>query len=74
MSSEQNGEEQSTPGDAEGGQPMGRRRGLTSLTLSWLAEKFRRAEQLKKQISEGNYQVDTQKVAKAVLGEPDPPR
>ncbi len=43
-----------------------RRRGLTSLTLEWLAEKLRRAERIKGALQEGTYQVDSGKVAKAI--------
>jgi anti-sigma28 factor (negative regulator of flagellin synthesis) len=44
-----------------------RKRGLTSLTIQWLAEKFRRAEKIKEELSQGTYQVDSDKVAKAII-------
>ena len=44
-----------------------RRRGLTSVTLQWLAEKLRKAEKIKEELSQGTYRVDTCKVAKAIL-------
>jgi Anti-sigma-28 factor, FlgM len=44
-----------------------RKRGLTSVTLQWLAEKFRRAQRIKSELSNGKYQVDTDKVARAIL-------
>jgi anti-sigma28 factor (negative regulator of flagellin synthesis) len=44
-----------------------RRRGLTSMTLQWLAEKLRRAEKIKAELHDGTYQVDTSKVAQAIL-------
>lgn len=44
-----------------------RRRGLTSVTLQWLAEKFRRAQNIKNQLSNGTYTVDSDKIAKAIL-------
>jgi anti-sigma28 factor (negative regulator of flagellin synthesis) len=46
---------------------MPRRRGLTSVTLQWLAEKLRRAEKIKDALNRGTYEVDTSKVAKAIL-------
>ena len=48
-------------------QPAPRRRGLTSVTLQWIAEKLRRAEKIKDELNRGTYQVDTSKVAKAIL-------
>jgi hypothetical protein len=44
-----------------------RKRGLTSLTIQWLAEKFRRAEKIKEELSQGTYQVDSDKVAQAII-------
>jgi anti-sigma28 factor (negative regulator of flagellin synthesis) len=44
-----------------------RRRGLTSLTLEWLAEKFRRTERIKEALNKGTYEVDSSKVAEAML-------
>ena len=44
-----------------------RRRGLTSLTLEWIAEKFRRANKIKEELAQGSYQVDSDKVAKAIV-------
>jgi Anti-sigma-28 factor, FlgM len=44
-----------------------RKRGLTSLTLEWLAEKFRRTERIKDALHRGTYQVDSNEVAKAML-------
>jgi hypothetical protein len=44
-----------------------RRRGLTSITLQWIAEKLRRAERIKTQLQSGTYEVDSSKVAKAIL-------
>lgn len=44
-----------------------RRRGLTSVTLQWLAEKFRRAQNIKTQLNKGTYTVDSDKIAKAIL-------
>ncbi len=47
--------------------PQPRKRGLTSLTLGWLAEKLRRTEAIKEQIKSGNYKVDPEKVAAAII-------
>ena len=44
-----------------------RKKGLTSLTLEWIAEKFRRAERIKDALHKGTYEVDSSKVAKAML-------
>jgi anti-sigma28 factor (negative regulator of flagellin synthesis) len=44
-----------------------RKRGLTSVTLQWLAEKFRRAQRIKSELSTGKYQIDSDKVARAIL-------
>ena len=44
-----------------------RRRGLTSVTLQWLAEKLRRAEKIKDALNQGTYEIDSSKVAKAIL-------
>lgn len=44
-----------------------RRRGLTSVALQWVAERFRRAEQVKEQIATGTYKVESDKIAKAIL-------
>lgn len=44
-----------------------RRRGLTSLTLGWLADRLRRAAQVKEQVEKGQYSVDSEKVAAAIV-------
>jgi anti-sigma28 factor (negative regulator of flagellin synthesis) len=52
-------------------QKASRRRGLTSVTLQWLADRLRRAERIKGALESGTYKVDSNKVAKALLdGEP----
>ena len=44
-------------------------RSLTSLTLGWIADKLRKAELIKKQIADGKYQIDSEKVAAAILND-----
>jgi anti-sigma28 factor (negative regulator of flagellin synthesis) len=51
-----------------------RKRGLTEVTLGWLAERLRKTESIKTKLAEGSYEVDTRKVAKAIVdpvGAPD---
>jgi anti-sigma28 factor (negative regulator of flagellin synthesis) len=45
----------------------GRRRGLTSVALQWIADKMRRTERIKEELQRGTYQVDSNKVAQAIL-------
>lgn len=45
-----------------------RRKGLTSLTLQWLADKLRRTDKIKEELSQGTYEIDSSKVAKAIIG------
>jgi|688.fasta_scaffold2444401_1 hypothetical protein len=53
--------------NADNGEKRPRKKGLTSLTLEWIAEKFRRAERIKDALNKGTYEVDSSKVAKAML-------
>ncbi len=46
---------------------QGRKRGLTSVALQWLAEKMRRTERIKEELERGTYQVDSSKIAEAIL-------
>jgi len=46
-----------------------RKRGLTSLTLQWLAERVRKAERIKEELAQGKYQVKSDKIASALLNE-----
>jgi anti-sigma28 factor (negative regulator of flagellin synthesis) len=48
-----------------------RKRSLTEVTLGWLAERLRKTEKIKAELEKGNYKVDTEKVASAILNEPD---
>jgi len=47
-----------------------RKRGLTSVMLGWLAERVRRAENIKLQIQSGTYQVDSEKIAASLVTAP----
>jgi len=60
--------------DNDNNQKPPRKRGLTSMTLQWIAEKFRRAEKIKEELSQGTYQVDSDKVAKAIIDNTHPPQ
>lgn len=46
-----------------------RKRSLTDLTLGWIAERVKRTEKIKKEIANGEYKVDSQKIASAILNE-----
>ena len=43
------------------------KRGLTSVTLQWIAEKLRRTTQIKEELQRGTYRVDSNKIAEAIL-------
>ena len=45
-----------------------RPRSMTTLKLQWLAERVRKCRQIKQQVEDGSYNVDSQEVAKAILG------
>lgn len=55
--------------DAGNNDKKPRRRGLTELTLGWIAERFRKAERIKEQLEKGEYQVDSESVAKSLTTE-----
>lgn len=46
-----------------------RKRSLTEITLTWLAERVRRAEKIKEEVNKGTYTVDSQKIASAILND-----
>lgn len=52
-----------------GGGHSDKRRSLTSITLGWIAQRLRKAEKIRSDIESGHYQVDTEKVAAALLNE-----
>ena len=51
-----------------------RKRGLTSVTLQWIAEKLRRTAQIKEELERGTYRVDSNKVAEAILNGENAPK
>ena len=53
--------------DDTGGQRPERKRSLTSLTLNWLSEKLKRAEEVKEQVKSGAYEVDSAKLAASMV-------
>ena len=54
----------------DGGEPpKKRKRGLTSITLGWIAERLRKAEKIKEQVNSGSYELDSNKVAASILNE-----
>ena len=44
-------------------------RGLTAMSLEWLAERIKKAETIKEKLAQGTYKVDSDKLAKAILNE-----
>lgn len=46
-----------------------RKRGVTSVMLGWIADRLRRAEDLKHRINSGTYQIDSHKIAESLVGE-----
>ena len=46
---------------------MPKKRGITSLTLGWLAERIRKTERIRESVDQGTYQVDSEKVAQSML-------
>jgi anti-sigma28 factor (negative regulator of flagellin synthesis) len=44
-------------------------RGLTSMSLEWLAERFRKTADIKESIKSGTYKVDSNKLAEAIINE-----
>lgn len=51
-----------------------RKRGLTSVTLQWIAEKLRRTAKIKEELERGTYRVDSNKVAEAILNGENAPK
>ena len=42
-------------------------RGVTSLSLDWLAKRLSKAHQIKEKLSTGSYRIDTDKVAQSMI-------
>ena len=55
--------------DDSGAPKKKRKRGITSITLGWLAERVRKAERIKEQVNSGSYDLDSEKVAASILNE-----
>lgn len=49
--------------------PKQKKRSVTSLTLGWLAERLRRTELLKEKVQNGQYDVDSSKIAASIANE-----
>ena len=49
-----------------------RKRGVTSLSLQWLAERMRKAERIKAEIAAGKYRVLSAEVAESLVSDPTP--
>lgn len=44
-----------------------RKRSMTSLTLTWFAERMRKAAEIREKISSGSYQVPSDKIAASLV-------
>ena len=44
-----------------------RKRSLTSLTLTWLAERMRKQERVKHAIDKGDYKVNSEELARSIV-------
>ncbi|MBX7138983.1 MAG: flagellar biosynthesis anti-sigma factor FlgM [Oligoflexia bacterium] len=54
--------------DSCSGQPK-RKWSLTSTTLGWLADRVRRAQQIKSEVEKGTYKPNSEMIAKAIVNE-----
>ncbi len=52
-----------------GEQPPKRRRSVTHIALDWLSQKVRKCEEIKAALSNGDYKVESNKIAKAILNQ-----
>lgn len=55
--------------NADSSETAPRKRSLTEITLGWLAERIRKAEKIKAEVASGTYQVDSSKIASAMVNE-----
>lgn len=51
----------------ETGENKPRKKGLTDVTLGWLADRLRRAAKLKEEIDSGHYKVESERIAASIL-------
>lgn len=49
--------------------PLKRGRRVTDIALQWLAQRLRKSEEIKRQVSSGSYSVDSSKVAASIINE-----
>ena len=47
--------------------PSPRKRSLTAMTLTWLAERARKAERVKDAVAKGEYRVDSRDLARSIV-------
>lgn len=50
-------------------QPKPRKRSLTELTLGWLADRLRKAEDIKEAVNQGTYNLDSKKIAESIVND-----
>lgn len=50
-----------------GSHPAPRKRSLTQMTLTWLAERMRKTERVKSALAKGEYRVDSQELARTIV-------
>ena len=44
-----------------------KKRSLTEVTLGWIADRLRKAEAIKQSINDGNYTIDSKKLAERIV-------
>lgn len=48
-----------------------RKRSLTEVSLKWLADRVKRAEEIKQKLERGEYSINSDRVAASLLNRPD---